>query len=259
MRPPLERRRVGDDEPVGTTTTDVRPDVETVRARRLAIVVFCKKDTRGEDRHAFSATMIVVPRLPTPVGMEALPDLIEAAFHVLGTRITPTQRANLGALVALETSRGRAIFNGNVGNISAGQSYAGPVWRPPWFEVTDASSARELALNQAMREGRAPSAFRAYDSVQQGVLDFARLLLGQAYAPLLRAANGNDVDAFRRELAARYSPDYSNTAATRNLEKLRAELGGAPPGAGGAAGLVLLLGAAWWWGSKKKRVEQRRR
>jgi hypothetical protein len=104
-----------------------------------------------------------------------------------------------------------------------------------------------------MLEGRAPSAFRAYESVQQGAVDFARLLLGKAYAPLLRAADSNDVDAFRRELAERYSPDYKNAAATRNLEKLRAELGGAPPGAGGVAGLVLAAAAAWWLNGRRRR------
>lgn len=198
--------------------------------------------------------MIVVPRLSTPVGMQALPDLVEAAFHVLGTRLTPTQKVNLGALVAIETNRGRSIQNGNLGNLSAGASFSGPVWRPPWFEVTPASSARDLALNQAMHEGRAPSAFRAYDSVQQGAVDFARFLLGRAYAPILEAANGNDADAFRRAIAASYSGDYKNAAVTRTLEKLRAELGGAPPaGAGGGLALVALLGLAWWYGSAKRR------
>ena len=236
---------------MGTTTTDVRP-AETVR-ERLAIVLLWRNDTSGEDRHAFSGSMVIVPRLSTPVGMQALPDLIEGAFHVLGTRITPTQKVNLGALAALETARGRAIFNGNIGNISAGETYAGHVWRPPWFEVNDASSLRDVTLHAEMLAGRAPRAFRAYESVQQGAVDFARLLLGKAYAPLLRAADGNDADAFRRELAARYSPDYKNAAATRNLEKLRAELGGAPPGAGGVAALALLVAAAWWWGRPRRR------
>jgi hypothetical protein len=239
---------------VGTTTTDVRPPpVETVRARRLAIVLFCKNDTRGEDLHAFSATMIVVPRLSTPVGLEALPDLIEAAFNVLGRRITPQQRVNLAALAAIETSRGKSVQNGNVGNISAGPSFSGPVWRPPWFEVDASSPPRMLELNRAMLEGRAPSAFRAYDSVQAGAVDFARLLLSTPYAPLMRAANGNDVDAFRRELAQRYSADYKNAAATRTLEQLRAELGGAAPGAGGALALVALLASAWWYGRRRRR------
>ncbi|HEX7235475.1 MAG TPA: hypothetical protein VF405_00860 [Gammaproteobacteria bacterium] len=203
--------------------------------------------------------MVVVPRLSTPLPLEVLPDLIEAAFHVAGTRLTPAQKLNLAALVAIETNRGKAIQNGNVGNISAGASYKGHVWRPPWFEVNESSPPRMLALNRKMLDGKAPSAFRAYESVQVGALDFARLLLSAPYAALLSAADGNDVDAFRRELARRYSSDYSDAASTRTLEQLRAELGGAAQGAGGAFALVVvLLSAAWIWGSKPRKRRRRR-
>lgn len=195
--------------------------------------------------------MIVVPRVTTPLPMEVIPDLIEGAFHVLGTRITPAQKVNLASLVAIETDRGKSIQNGNVGNISAPPSYTGKVWRPPWFEVNESSPASMLALNRKMLDGKAPSAFRAYDSVQVGAVDFARLLLSAPYAALMRAADGHDVDAFRRELARRYSPDYENAAVTRSLEKLRAELGGASPGAGGAFALVVVLLSLAWFGSGK--------
>lgn len=203
--------------------------------------------------------MIVVPMLTTPVPLEVIPDLIEGAFHVLGTRISREQKVNLTSLVAIETDRGKSVQNGNLGNISAGASYAGKVWRPPWFSVSESSPPSMLALNRKMLDGKAPSAFRAYDSVQVGAVDFARLLLSPPYAPLMRAADGNDVDAFRRELARRYSPDYENAAVTRTLEKLRAELGAASPGAGGALALVVFLLSVAWLGRSKPARRRRHR
>jgi hypothetical protein len=214
------------------------------------MVLFCESGARAEDRRLFSAMPVVVPRLPTPLALASLPGVIEAAFGQLGSRLTPIQRVNLAALVAIETNRGRSVQNGNVGNISAGESFSGPVWRPPWFEVTEASSPRDVALHAAMLAGRAPRAFKAYGSVQEGAKDFARFLLQPAYAPLMRAAASSDVDAFRAELAALYSGDYKNPAATRSLAQLVAELGGAPAAGAGAAVVVLLLGLlalrAWW-------------
>jgi len=187
--------------------------------------------------------------------MDAIPGLIEAAFHVLGTRITPAQKVNLAALVAIETARGKSVQNFNLGNISAAESYSGRVWRPPWFEVNESSPASMLALNKKMLDGKAPSAFRAYESAPVGAVDFARFLLGAPYAPLMRAADGNDVDAFRREVARLYSADYNNPAVSRNLEKLRADFGAASPGAGGGALalVVLLLSVAWFGRSKPRR------
>jgi hypothetical protein len=158
-------------------------------------------------------------------------------------------------LVAIETARGRAVKNGNLGNISAGESFPGPVWRPPWFELTPESTERDRTLHAAMLAGRAPRAFRAYGSVQEGARDFARFLLKPAYAPLMRAASSADVDAFRLAIASLYSSDYKNTAGTRTLEQLRAELGGgaAAQGAGGALALVALLSSAWWYGRRRRR------
>ena len=170
--------------------------------------------------------MQVVPRQATPLGLQAIPGLVEAAFAALGTRITGVQRVNLAALVAIETARGRSVQNGNLGNITARADYSGMVWRPPWFEINATSSPRDVQLHAAMLAGKAPSAFRAYASAEEGARDFARFLLKPQYAPLLRAATSTDVDAFRRALAERYSADYKNPDATRTLTQLVHELGG---------------------------------
>jgi hypothetical protein len=154
------------------------------------------------------------------------------------------QRVNLSALVAIETARGRSVQNGNVGNITARADYPGPVWRPTWFELLPNASPRDLALHDEMLRGRAPSAFRAYASPADGARDFARLLLTSGYAPLMKAAASTDVDAFRRELARRYSPDYSNASATRSLTQLVQELGGTTSRS--AAGSLVVVGALIW-------------
>jgi hypothetical protein len=208
--------------------------------------------------------MQVVPRTRTPVALQAIPDLIGAAFRQLGAPLSPVQRVNLAALVALETDRGRAVQNGNLGNITARADHPGMVWRPPWFELTPTSSPRDVSLHSSMLAGRAPSAFRAYASVQDGALDFARFLLSPRYAHLLAAADSTDVDAFRVALTRAYSSDYSNPAATRSLAQLVTELGGtSSTSSGGAVALVVLLGVAWWVGSQShvrtRRASARRR
>ena len=193
--------------------------------------------------------MLVVPRTPTPQALASLPALVDAGFGAHGSRITSIQRANLAALLALETDRGRAIQNGNVGNLSAGAAYAGPVWRPPWFEIDESSNPKLRALHERMLAGTAPSAFRSYDSVEQGAADFARLLLTPGYTHLLDAAAGTDADAFRRALAERYSPDYANPKATAALASLARGFGLSTAGSGGVA--IAVLGFALWYWSRR--------
>ena len=183
--------------------------------------------------------MQVVARTPTPLPLQSIPGLVEAAFAALGTRITGVQRVNLAALVALETARGRSVQNGNVGNVTAPPDYPGKVWRPTWFELGPESSPRDVSLHAAMLAGKAPSAFRAYASPEDGARDFARLLLTSRYAPLMKAAASTDVDAFRRELARHYSPDYANPSATRTVTQLVHELGGTT--SRNVAGAVLMV------------------
>lgn len=169
--------------------------------------------------------MLVVPRTPTPLAFYAIPALIDAAFRAKGKVLSPVQRANLATLVAIETARGSAVQNYNIGNITAAESYHGSAWRPPWFDVDASSSERMLALHASMIAGKAPRAFRAYESHEQGALDFASLLLASGYASLMRGAESSDPDVFRRALAERYSKDYSNPKATAALRQLQQEFG----------------------------------
>lgn len=182
--------------------------------------------------------MLEVPRTPTPLPFDRLRPLIEAAFRALGRELSGVEAVNLTALVAVETSRGKAIQNGNVGNYSASRSYPGRVWRPPWF------ADEKHPLHRPMLEGKVPEAFRAYDSNEEGALAFAKLLLSTSYAPLMRAAASPDADAFRVALSERYSPDYANSRTTETFRQLQRELGlnvsAAPVALAGLLPLALL-------------------
>jgi hypothetical protein len=96
-----------------------------------------------------------------------------------------TQEAGrlLLAHVWLETARGKSMFNNNWGNITAGPSWLGDFWRPPWFNKAEVDAlpdgerkTRMLALHQAMVEGRAPQKFRAYSTMKQGLDDYVARL-----------------------------------------------------------------------------------
>ena len=226
----------------------------------------------------------IVPRVTTPLPFRPIPDLISTCFRPVGTRgggypggspatpppvpptagnvgITRTQGINLAVLVGIETARGSKIQNFNLGNIAAGQSYAGKAWRPPWFDADEAARDPQLAsLHLAMTEGRAPDAFRAYDSLEEGLADFCRVLT-LSFPEVLEAAKQTDPDVFRRAIAERYSHDYeSNRAATETIRKLQAELGLTGSDAVGGAGFVLALLFFWWrLASPRPRRKQRER
>src|SRR3990172_12618759 len=125
-----------------------------------------------------------VPRQNTPASLEDLGDRL--ARHSLSAR----QRCYLLAHIAIKTAQGRSIQNFNVGNltVSRAQQTAVPFWRPPWFELDETSTDRERALHQLMLEGKEPSAFRAYGSLDEGVADYVRRLR-QRFPSLLRASS----------------------------------------------------------------------
>jgi hypothetical protein len=99
-----------------------------------------------------------------------------------------------------------------------------------------------------MLAGRAPSAFRAYASREEGARDFARVL-ARSFPEVMRAALVPNAESFRAALAQKYSRDYSNPNATKAIAQLMSEYG-IKPAAGAAAGglvVVALLYLAWRW------------
>jgi hypothetical protein len=151
------------------------------------------------------------------------------------------QRMMLAVLASIETARGGSVQNFNIGNISAGPSYAGAVWRPPWFDPNEAQGNPRLErLHNEMLAGRAPSAFRAYDTSDEGARDFARQLK-RNFPEVLQAALVPNADAFRVALSQRYSKDFANPQATAGLAQLMKEYGISTTGGAVGSGLVALV------------------
>ena len=188
---------------------------------------------------------LYVPRTATPLDFHAIPGLLLRAFEAIGAPLTTTQSVNLACLVGIETGQGTKCMNYNVGNITASPHWTGKAWRPPWFEADEAASdARLASLHEAMLRGTAPSAFRAYDSLEAGIADFAHVLT-RNFPEVLEAAKETDANRFRLALGQRYSHDYiSNSAVTATIEKLQKALGLAV-GAVGGGGLVIFALLLW--------------
>jgi hypothetical protein len=162
--------------------------------------------------------MTIVPRTTTPEEPEAATRLVSDAWQsVLGRRPTVTELALVMALVWIETSRGTAIQNHNLGNITAAPSFRGDAWRPPWFDLEGGTAAtdRNIELHEAMLRGEAPSAFRAYPTAEAGAADFVRTLRG-SFPEVMAAASVGSVDGFRAALAQRYSRDYARDPVRTN-------------------------------------------
>lgn len=199
---------------------------------------------------------IEVARTATPIAQTQFPGLIDTAFEMNLTPLRGLQRMMLAVLASIETARGRSVQNFNIGNITAGPSYPGAIWRPPWFDPAEAAgNPRHEALHRAMLEGRAPSAFRAYANATEGALDFARVL-NRSFPEVMKAALVPDADAFRIALSQKYSPDYKNPGATASIAKLMGEFGMKSAAAAGGGSLLafgVLLWALWRFGGRRPR------
>jgi hypothetical protein len=145
----------------------------------------------------------------------------------------------------VETGRGQKMHNWSPGNLSAGPSYQGDIWRPSWYKLTSTSSARDKALNAAMLRNEVPSAFRAYGSLSEGLADYLRLLQTERYKPLWAAfGTADDATIVRQLHDTGYSPDYG-PAHVATFQALRSELGNLFPESEGSdwKGGALLVGA----------------
>lgn len=125
--------------------------------------------------------MNIVPRVATPHGAPALgAALLTAYTREFGRGPDRTTAELLLAQILIETARGAAIKNNSPGNISANSKWGGDAWRPPWFdEPTESTSERNRKLHAEMKAGRAPSAFRAFATLDLGMADYVRTLSRQ--------------------------------------------------------------------------------
>lgn len=159
---------------------------------------------------------VEVPTKTTPVTKQQALAALQAAWGPLSRDLA----ASLLSLVWIETGGGN-LKNFNPGNISAGPQYAGMVWRPPWYPEPDANTPQRIAdLHRAMLNKTAPSAFRAYSTLEQGFADFVAQLR-HTFPEVVAAAEHGTPDQFREALSQKYSHDYRNPQATATFTKLR--------------------------------------
>lgn len=165
-----------------------------------------------------------VPKVATPPGEDLAVKAIAA--QVLPSIGAMTQEAGrlILAQVWLETGRGESMFNNNWGNITAGSSWLGDYWRPPWFNKTEvdalpdgARKTKLLALHQQMLEGKAPQKFRAYSSMSEGLRDYIARLNREFHA-IVDAAKTGSPDAYADAIR---SSGYNRDADPSTADSLR--------------------------------------
>lgn len=200
--------------------------------------------------------MQIVPTIYEPLDPRATAREVMAAFSVPGHRAPLALVKLLCALIWHETNGHPPGFG--IGNVAAAgfingvevSHWSGLAWRPPWFEISDASGDRNKGLHTEMLAGHEPSAFRAYASLGEALASWRSLMVNR-FSSMLDAAARGDVAGFA--LAYRDSgycgncdPTASEAAFNRRIGELEAKgaFVGLPADAGDGPGGGILVAAA---------------
>lgn len=140
--------------------------------------------------------MNIVDRYKTPASEEQMKFAL--GRHFSGNRLAFTL-----AQTYLETAKWQSIYNYNVGNISASESFSGQAYRPHWYTVDANSSANLRELHEAMLQGKVPTAFRSYGSLREGVDAYA-LMMKQRFPEILTAADSGDPQQVADAIMVKY-------------------------------------------------------
>lgn len=177
--------------------------------------------------------MTEVPALRTPLTRDATAEaLVPAYVRVFGVEPDRNRAELLLAQVWLENANGQAIIQHNIGNLATSGT-AGTFWRPPWFDgaavdalpESDPNKARYQRLHEAMLSNKAPSAFRAFDSFEQGFDAWLRVLGSPSKVAILNAASSGDANAFARAIfETGYCPDQACKDAGPSYSSLRDQI-----------------------------------
>lgn len=161
--------------------------------------------------------MSTVPRQSTPATEL---EVVQPLLHALQDQGLDVSRQAARLMLAqlwLESGRGQRIQNYNPGNLMARffkngsevSVWSGNFWRPPWFEDESHKT------HSLMVDGKEPSAFRAYPSLDEGIASYVELLSRKA--PLLEAFKSGDPSRVARAIVSTgYCPacPVSQTAGT---------------------------------------------
>lgn len=133
-----------------------------------------------------------VPRKSTPVDVgQMVKSLIKSWHSLLGRDPTKEQIAMILAQNALETNHRKAMFNFNVGNIMHMGSDS-----HDYFENQDSYGGKPFTAK-----------FRSYPSLDEGVMDYLKLLYG-GYPQAFTAAKSGDPKEYARALIANPQKQY---------------------------------------------------
>lgn len=199
--------------------------------------------------------MTLVSRYKTPATEAEMRSAL--GRHFSGNRLAFTM-----AQTYLETAGWNAIYNYNVGNLAASTNYPGDSYPAFWSTVDANSSERYKKLNAQMLQGKAPAAFRSYNSLAEGVAAYAERMQNR-FPEILTAADSGDPQAVANAIMVKYcsvnddgGPCFG-PAETKSLGDLAARFGGevrAPSTRRFGFGTLLALGAVgglgvlWWLG-----------
>jgi hypothetical protein len=152
-----------------------------------------------------------IGRIVTPATEEQLGAALTTAL-LESLQALPSESLGLYllALIAVENAHGTALIGNNVGNLmAAGYSggvekfnWSGDYWRPDWWFTVDSD------LHRRMFAGTAPSAFRAYPTLTDGMRAFVGLLMSPSKKAIIAAAKQDNPSAFVAAIHDTYSPDW---------------------------------------------------
>jgi hypothetical protein len=175
--------------------------------------------------------MTQVARTLTPLTRdETAARFVPAYRAVFGEEPDRNRAELLLALAWLENANGQSFIQFNWGNLSVKPSDADAYWRPPWFDLAEvealpegAKKARLLDVHARMVAGKAPEAFRAFGSHEEGLAAWLRLL--KARPAILDAASSGDSTRFAHAIfSTRYCPDVECRDAGPSYGKLRDQI-----------------------------------
>lgn len=133
------------------------------------------------------------------------------------------------ALVDIENAHGGAIIQYNWGNISCFATDAINYWRPPWFDGdavnalddSDPTKAHLVFEHQQMVDHKAPSAFLAFDTHDQGIATWLKSVRPAMYTA---AASGDPMAFANAYWSSGYCPDEACKNSGPTFQKLQAAI-----------------------------------
>ena len=169
------------------------------------------------------------PRTPTPLTEAELAQRVVSGYaSKFGVEPDQQTAELLLALVDLENAHGNAIIQFNWGNISTFAKDSVDYWRPPWFDLDavnalpdGANKTHLLAVHQQMIDHKAPSAFLALPSHDDGVRVFLSNVKPSMYAA---AATGDPLAFANAYFTSGYCPDQACKDSGPTFQKLQASI-----------------------------------